>query len=144
MEIKLKRLNANAVIPKRGSKQATGYDLHACIDKTIYIEPNETVMIGTGIAMELPNGIFGAIVARSGLSLKKGLAPANKIDICDSDYRGEYKVALHNHSTVTQEISPLERIAQLIIMPYLSAEFVETDKLGDTERGDGGFGSTGR
>ena len=143
MNIKIKRLNEKAIIPTRGSEQAAGYDLYACIDSPILISPNETVKISTGLAVEIPEGYFGGIFARSGLATKKGLAPANKIGVCDSDYRGEYIVALHNHSNKSQFVEPGERIAQLIVLPYLPVEFTEVEELTDTERGDGGFGSTG-
>lgn len=143
MEIKVKKLCNNAIVPTRGSNNAAGYDLYACINEPIFIDPHETVMIGTGLSIELPDGTFGAVFARSGISVKRGLAPANKVGCCDSDYRGEYKVALHNHSNTTQWVSPNERIAQLVILPYIVAEFVETDSLTETERGVGGFGSTG-
>lgn len=144
MEIKIKRLNENAKIPTRGSKESAGMDLYACIDSPITISPHQTIKIGTGLSLELPNGYFGAIVARSGLSTKKGLAPANKFGVCDSDYRGEYIIPLHNHSNEPQLIYPMERIAQLIIMPYLQVEFIDVNDLTETERGDGGFGSTGK
>ena len=143
MNIKIKRLNEKAIIPTRGSEQAAGYDLYACIDSPILISPNETVKISTGLAVEIPEGYFSGIFARSGLATKKGLAPANKIGVCDSDYRGEYIVALHNHSNKSQFVEPGERIAQLIVLPYLPVEFTEVEELTDTERGDGGFGSTG-
>ena len=143
MEIKVKKLCNNAIVPTRGSNNAAGYDLYACINEPIFSDPHETVMIGTGLSIELPDGTFGAVFARSGISVKRGLAPANKVGCCDSDYRGEYKVALHNHSNTTQWVSPNERIAQLVILPYIVAEFVETDSLTETERGVGGFGSTG-
>lgn len=143
MEVKIKKLKENAVIPTKGSNEAAGFDLYAAINKSIFINPHETVLISTGLSIELPEGTFGAIVARSGISIKRSLAPANKIGVCDSDYRGEYKVALHNHSNVTQWVNPGECIAQLIIMPYINAEFIETENLTDTERGDGGLGSTG-
>lgn len=143
MEVKIKKLNGNAVIPTRGSEKSAGYDLYACIEKSMFIKPHETVMIGTGLSMELPDNTFGAIFARSGIATKRGLAPANKVGICDSDYRGEYIVALHNHSDKTQWVDPEERIAQLIVLPYINVNFIEMDKLDDTERGIGGFGSTG-
>ena len=143
-KIKVKKLNKNAIIPTRGSAEAAGMDLYACTTGSTIIMPHETVMIGTGLAIELPKNTFGAIVARSGLASKQGLAPANKIGIADSDYRGEYKVALHNHSNEPQTIGSMERIAQLIVMPYIPFEFEEVDELSDTERGGNGFGSTGR
>ena len=144
MDIKVKKLKENAIIPTKGSNYAAGMDLYACIDTPVVIAPHETVKIGTGLSIELPDGYFGAIVARSGLSTKQGLAPANKLGVCDSDYRGEYIVPLHNHSNESQTINPMERIAQLIVIPYLSVEFEEVDELTNTERGDKGFGDSGR
>lgn len=141
--VKIKKIHENAIIPIKGSEKAAGYDLYACIDSPVFIHPAETVMIRTGITMELPDETFGAIVARSGVAVKRGLAPANKIGVCDSDYRGEYMVALHNHSNTMQWVNPGERIAQLIIMPYVKVTFEEVEELSDTERGEGGFGSTG-
>ena len=144
MKIDIKKLNENATIPTRGSSQAAGYDLYACIDKTIYIAPHTTVKIGTGLSIEIPDGYFGGIFARSGLATKKGLRPSNCVGACDSDYRGEYIVAIHNDTDETMSIEPNERIAQLIVIPYLPVEFNEVDELSETERGTGGFGSTGR
>lgn len=143
MEIKIKRLKEDAVIPTHGSKYSAGYDLSACVDRPITIPAHETVKIGTGLAIEVPEGYFGAIVARSGLSTKQGLRPANCLGVCDSDFRGEYIVALHNDLNEAQLIMPGQRIAQLIVIPYLPVEFVEVDVLTETERGSGGFGSTG-
>lgn len=144
MNVKIKKLNDNAIIPTRGSEQSAGYDLYACIDEPIQIIPHDTVIIGTGLSIELPENTFGGIFPRSGIATSKGLAPANKVGVCDSDYRGEYKVALHNHSDRTECINPNERIAQLIVIPYINISFEETNILSDTERGDGGFGSTGK
>ena len=144
MKINIKKLNENAIIPTRGSSQAAGYDLYACTSTPIVIAPHETVMIGTGLAVETPEGYASFIFARSGLASKQGLAPSNKVGVVDSDYRGEVKVALHNHSDIPQTINPMERIAQLVVMPYLAVEFNEVDELVETERGEGGFGSTGR
>lgn len=143
MEIKIKKLNPNAVIPTRGSAGAAGCDLYACIDEPITIPAGETVKIGTGLSIAVPNGFFGAIFARSGLATKKGLRPANCVGVADEDYRGEYIVALHNDSNITQIVEPGERVAQLIILPYWITDFTEVDSLDDTERGSGGFGSTG-
>ena len=143
-KIKIKKMNDLAIIPTRGSEYSAGMDLHACISEPIYISPHETVKIDTGIAVELPNGTFGAIFARSGLATKEGLAPANKVGVIDSDYRNSIIVALHNHSNMSRTINPGERIAQLVVLPYLPIEFKEVDKLSDTERGLGGFGSTGK
>lgn len=143
MKINIKKLNKNAVIPSRGSEQAAGYDLYAVTEDIIQIAPHSTIKIGTGLSMELPEGYFGAVFARSGLATKKGLRPANCVGICDSDYRGEYIVALHNDTDELMEIAPQERIAQLVIMPYLPVTFKEVEELSETERGIGGFGSTG-
>lgn len=143
MEVKIIKLKENAVIPTKGSEKSAGYDLYACIEESMFIKPHETVKVGTGLSMELPDGTFGAIFARSGIATKRGLSPANKVGVCDSDYRGEYIVALHNHSDKTQWVDPGERIAQLIVMPYIDIEFYEVDKLDDTKRGIDGFGSTG-
>ena len=144
MNINLKKLTKTAIIPTRGSSQAAGYDLYADIDEPVTIEPHMTEMIHTGIAIEIPDGYFGAIFARSGLAAKQGLRPANCIGVCDSDYRGEYMVALHNDSIIARTVNSGERIAQLIVMPYLYVEFNEIDELTSTERGGGGFGSTGK
>lgn len=144
MNIKIKRLSKEATIPTRGSEYSAGYDLYANIEKPVSIKPHETVKIGTGWAIEIPDGYFGAIFARSGLATKEGLRPANCTGVCDSDYRGEYIVAIHNDSDVVREITPHERIAQLVVIPYLYVDFKETDELSDTSRGEGGFGSTGK
>ncbi len=144
MNIKIKRLSKEATIPTRGSEYSAGYDLYANIEKPVSIKPHETVKIGTGWAIEIPDGYFGAIFARSGLATKEGLRPANCTGVCDSDYRGEYIVAIHNDSDVVREIIPHERIAQLVVIPYLYVDFKETDELSDTSRGEGGFGSTGK
>ena len=143
MQINIKKLKENATIPTSGSKYAAGYDLYACIDEPITIKPHETAKIGTGLAMEIPEGYFGAVFARSGLATKQGLRPANAVGVCDADYRGEYIVALHNDSEFEKTIKPNERIAQLIVMPFLPIEFNEVNELTDTDRGEGGFGSTG-
>ena len=143
MEIKIKKLSEDAVIPTYGSEYSAGADLYALTDEPIVIEPGKTVLVHTGISIEIPEGFGGFIYARSGLSTKRGLAPANKVGVIDADYRGEIMVALHNHSGVTQKIEHGERIAQLVIMPYLACEFIECRELTETERGEGGFGSTG-
>ena len=146
MKIKIKKLNENAIIPERKSEYAAGMDLYACLPKGISIEipPHTTEKIGTGLAMEIPEGYFGAIFARSGLaSSPRALRPANCVGVCDSDYRGEYTVAIHNDSNNTQVVENGERIAQLVVMPYLTVEFDEVNELSETERGEGGFGSTG-
>lgn len=142
-KINIKKLKSNAVIPTYGSEFSAGADLYACIDQTIDIEPHTTVLIKTGISMEIPEGYAGLIYARSGLASKKGLAPANKVGVVDADYRGEIMVALHNHSEVTASIENGERIAQMVITPFLKAEFNLVDELSETLRGSGGFGSTG-
>ncbi|MBE5942614.1 MAG: dUTP diphosphatase [Lachnospiraceae bacterium] len=141
--VPIKKLDEKAIIPTYGSAYAAGADLYACLDETVTIAPGETLLIHTGIAMEIPAGYAGLIYARSGLASKKGLAPANKVGVVDADYRGEIMVALHNHSNVAASVEPQERIAQLVITPYLTAQFEETDNLSDTVRGAGGFGSTG-
>lgn len=142
--VPVKKLNPEAVMPTYGSEYAAGADLYACIEEPVSFEPGETQLIHTGLSMEIPTGYVGLIYARSGLASKKGLAPANKVGVIDADYRGELMVALHNHSNVPASIEPQERIAQLVITPYLTAHFEETDQLSDTVRGAGGFGSTGR
>lgn len=144
VNINIKKLKENAVIPTYGSEYAAGADLYACIDESLTINPGETKFIGTGIALEVPEGYAGLIYARSGLSCKQGLAPANKVGVVDADYRGEITVALHNHSLEPKSIEPNERIAQMVIAPFLSASFHEVDELSDTVRGVDGFGSTGR
>lgn len=143
MQISIQLLNNLAKVPTRGSEYAAGYDLYAATDYIIDIAPHSTVKIGTGVAMELPEGTFGAIFARSGLATKKGLRPANCVGVCDSDYRGEYIVPLHNDTDEIMSIEPGERIAQLIVMNFNPIEFNVVNKLSDTERGDGGFGSSG-
>ena len=143
MDVKIKKLNPNAHIPTAGSDKAAGYDLYACIEEAIEIQPQKMAKIGTGIAITPPEGYFGAIFARSGLSTKRGLRPANCVGACDEDYTGEYIVVLYNDSNIIQTIEPGERIAQLIFLPYISVNMIEVDELEETERGDGGFGSTG-
>lgn len=143
--VKIKKLNEKAKIPTRGSEYAAGYDLYACLDNDyLEIPSHETKMIHTGIALELPHGYFGAIFARSGLATKKNLRPSNCVGVCDEDYNGEYIVALHNDSEFTKTIADGERVAQLVVLPYLSVEFEEVTELTETKRGNGGFGSTGR
>ena len=141
--VNIKKLKANAALPVYSSAAAAGADLRACREEDVIIRPGKTEMISTGLAMEVPEGYAGLIYARSGLASKRGLAPANKVGVIDSDYRGEIMVALHNHSEEAAVISHGERIAQLIITPYLTAEFTEKEVLEETERGFGGFGSTG-
>ena len=143
-DIKVKKLDERAKLPVYGSEYAAGADLYAIVDGgEITVGVGETAFIHTGIAVELPLGTVGLIYARSGMACKKGLAPANKVGVVDCDYRGEIMVALHNHSGTAQSIAPRERIAQMVIAPYVTAEFNETDTLSDTVRGQGGFGSTG-
>lgn len=145
MEIKIKKLRENAIIPSRGSLFAAGYDLYACLDgENITIEPHKSAKIGTGIAAALPAGYFGAIFARSGLATKQNLRPANCVGVVDSDYRGEFIVCLHNDSDDMRVINNGERVAQLVLMPFMEMDFIETDALDETERGVGGFGSTGK
>ncbi len=141
--VHVKKLNDKAILPAYGSEFAAGADLYACLDYDLEVKPHQTVLIPTGIALELPLGYAGLIYARSGLATKKGLAPANKVGVVDCDYRGEVKVALHNHSEDKQTVSAGERVAQLVITPYITAEFIESDYLSETVRGAGGFGSTG-
>ena len=144
MKIQLKKLREGAVMPKRGSEYSAGYDLFACIDAPVTLAPHETVKIGTGISASVPEGYFGAVFARSGLAAKQGLRPANCVGVCDSDYRGEYIVALHNDSEFPQTVSNGDRIAQLVILPFMEADFEFVDELDVTGRGAGGFGSTGK
>ena len=145
MEISIQKLNQNAVIPTRGSKFAAGYDLYACIDtnEALIIKPHQTSKLHTGVAVAIPDGYFGGIYARSGVASKRGLRPANCVGVIDADYRGEIIVALHNDSEVEQLVVGGERIAQLVIMPFLPVDFKVVDELDDTDRGEGGFGSTG-
>jgi dUTP pyrophosphatase len=142
-KVKIHLLNNKAKMPVCGSKYSAGYDLHSICDEVVTIGPHETIKMNTGISLEIPEGYFGAIFARSGIATKRGLRPANCTGVVDSDYRGEVIVALHNDTDQLQMVEPGERIAQLVIMPYLSVEFEETDNLQETQRGSGGFGSTG-
>ncbi len=144
--MKIKKLNPNATLPKYSSEYAAGADLYACIDegeREILIAPSEAKLIHTGIAMEIPCGFVGLVYARSGLATKRGLAPSNKVGVIDCDYRGELMVSLYNQSSETQRVEHGERIAQLVITPYITVEFEEVEELSDTVRGEGGFGSTG-
>ena len=143
MEIKIKKLHDNAKVPTKAHPTDAGFDLYACLGNNIYIYPHETIMIPIGFAWEIPEGYFGAVFARSGLATKQGLRPANCVGVIDSDYRGEIIVAVHNDSGINRTISNGDRIAQLVIMPYLAVNFVEVDDLADTDRGKNGFGSTG-
>lgn len=145
VKVNFKRLDKNAHAPTYGSEYAAGADLYALTNgETVSFSPGETKMIHTGLAVEIPVGYAGLVYARSGIATKRGLAPANKVGVIDSDYRGEVMISLHNHSNTDQEISDGERIAQLVIAPFLAAEFCETEELSDTARGEGGFGSTGK
>lgn len=141
--VKFKKLNENAIIPKYGTPYAAGADIYACEGKDVIVKPHTTVFIHTGIAVAIPEGMVGLIYARSGLASKRSLAPANKVGVIDSDYRGEIIVSLHNHSEIEQIVSDKERIAQLVIAPYYTADFEESE-LDDTDRGENGFGSTGK
>ncbi len=143
LDVKIKKLDDNAIIPTYGSEFSAGADLYALVDGQLTINPHKTVMVHTGISIEIPEGYGGFIFARSGLASKKGLAPANKVGVVDADYRGEIMVALHNHSSDAVVIENGERIAQFVIMPFVAANFVEVQTLSDTVRGSGGFGSTG-
>lgn len=143
-KVAVKKLREGAILPTFGSNEAAGADLYACLEQDVTIAPGETVFVPTGLAMELPRGYAGLIYARSGLACKRGLAPANKVGVVDSDYRGEFIVALHNHGSQPQTISHGERIAQLVVTPVLIPEYIEVETLSDTQRGTGGFGSTGR
>lgn len=143
MDVNIKLLTETATLPTRGSDYAAGYDLYADIDHDILINPSHTEMIGSGIAVEIPEGYFGAIFARSGIAKERGLRPANCVGVIDSDYRGEIKIAVHSDSPYLQKITPQERIAQLVILPYANVNFNVVDELEDTVRGEGGFGSTG-
>ena len=142
--IRVKKLKENAILPTYGSTEAAGADLYACLDNSVVIAPGESAFIPTGLSMELPKGYAGLIYARSGLACKKGLAPANKVGVIDSDYRGEFIVVLHNHSKESREVAHGERIAQLVITPVFTPGFTEVSELTDTMRSSGGFGSTGK
>ncbi len=142
--ISVKRLRENAVLPTYGSQEAAGADLYACLDAPVIIAPGASAFIPTGLAMQIPSGYAGLIYARSGLACKRGLAPANKVGVVDSDYRGEFMVVLHNHSAQDQTVSHGERIAQLVVTPVLTPDFQEVEQLTDTQRSAGGFGSTGK
>ena len=142
--VHVKILRDGAKLPTYGTAGAAGADLYACVDAPVTIRPGETAFIPTGIALEVPEGCAGLVYARSGLACKRGLAPANKVGVIDSDYRGEFIVALHNHGTESQTVASGERIAQLVVTPILMPEYVETDSLSSTQRGEGGFGSTGK
>lgn len=144
IDVNIKKLNKKAIIPTYGTEYSAGFDLYSVSDEEITINPHETVFIKTGLAMEIPIGYGGFIFARSGLSTKKGLAPVNKVGIIDADYRGEIMVALYNQTNETKTIDAHERIAQMVIMPFITANFIETNELSETKRGNNGFGSTGQ
>ena len=145
MQIKIKKVNPNAKLPTHGSEQAAGYDLYACLDtENITIDAHKTVKVPTGLSMAIPEGYFGAIFARSGLAAKEGLRPANCVGVVDSDYRGEFIVMLHNDTNEPKTVENGDRVAQLVVMPYMTIDFEETDSLDETQRGTGGFGSTGK
>ena len=143
-KIRVKKLHPNAILPTYGSANAAGADLYACIDSPVTIAPGEVFWVPTGIALEVPVGCAGLVYARSSMGAKRGLAPANKVGVVDSDYRGEIKVVLLNHSKQPQTIEPGERVAQFVITPVLTPQYEEVAQLSDTDRGAGGFGSTGK
>lgn len=144
MNVSVKKLREGAILPTYGSPEAAGADLYACLEEKITIAPGESVFVPTGLSMEIPKGYAGLIYARSGMACKRGLAPANKVGVIDSDYRGEFIVVLHNHGNQAQTVENGERIAQLVITPVLTPAFEEVEALSDTERSGGGFGSTGK
>ena len=144
MKINIKRLSETAKLPERGSAYAAGYDLFADLQEAIEIKPHETYMINTGVAMEIPEGYWGGVFARSGLSAKEGLRPANCVGVVDADYRGPVCVALHNDGEVSRTVVPGQKVAQLVVVPFLAVEFDEVEELSDTARSSGGFGSTGK
>ncbi len=142
--VRVKKLHPNAQLPTYGSASAAGADLYACLEESVTVAPGETFWVPTGIALEVPAGCAGLVYARSSLGAKRGLAPANKVGVVDSDYRGEIRVVLLNHSKEPQTIQPGERVAQFVITPVLTPAYVEAEELEDTDRGIGGFGSTGK
>ena len=144
MDVSICLLREGAQMPTYGSDYAAGADLYACLEAPVTIAAGATAMIPTGVAMEIPQGLVGLVYARSGLATKRGLAPANKVGVIDSDYRGEIFVALHNHGTTDQTVAHGERVAQLVLTPYVTAAFSAVESLSDTVRGAGGFGSTGK
>ncbi len=144
MKVRFTKLDARATVPTYGTAAAAGADLYALPDGDISVAPGETVLVHTGLALEIPVGYMGLVFARSGLASKRGLAPANKVGVIDADYRGEIMVALYNQSDKTQVIASGERVAQLVLVPFLAAEYEESESLSETDRGAGGFGSTGR
>lgn len=142
--IRVKKLDPNAILPTYGSSEAAGADLYACLQAPVVINPGETAWIPTGIALEVPKGCAGLVYARSSLGTKRGLAPANKVGVVDSDYRGEIRVVLFNHGKEPQTVENGERVAQFLITPILTPQYIASDSLSDTDRGIGGFGSTGK
>ena len=142
--IRVKILREGARLPSYGSAEAAGADLYACLSEAVTIAPGATAFLPTGIALEVPKGCAGLVYARSGMACKRGLAPANKVGVVDSDYRGEIMVALHNHGEVEQTVESGERIAQFVITPVLTPAYEMAENLSDTARNDGGFGSTGK
>lgn len=143
INIEIKKLDERAIIPTYGTEFSAGADIYALLDEPVCIAPGETVFIHTGIAIAIPEGFVGLNFARSGMASKRGLAPANKVGVIDSDYRGEVMVALHNHGKVPQTVEHGDRVAQMVFVPYYTAEFLQVDELDSTVRGEGGFGSTG-
>ena len=143
-KVAVKKLRPGAKMPTFGSREAAGADLYACLEEPVTIEPGETVFLPTGLSMALPKGYVGLVYARSGLACKQGLAPANKVGVIDSDYRGEFMIALHNHGTEARVVEHGDRIAQLVVTPVIQPDYYEADTLEDTPRGTGGFGSTGK
>ena len=144
LSVKVKKLHPNAKLPSYGSAEAAGADLYACLEETVTIAPGEIFWVPTGIALEVPKGCAGLVYARSSMGAKRGLAPANKVGVVDSDYRGEIRVVLLNHSKQPQILEPGERVAQFVITPVLQPQYEEVEELTDTTRGSGGFGSTGK
>ena len=142
--VRVKKMHPNAKLPTYGSPEAAGADLYACLDEAVTIQPGEVYWVPTGIALEVPKGCAGLVYARSSMGAKRGLAPANKVGVVDSDYRGEIKVVLLNHSKQPQTLEPGERVAQFVITPVLTPAYEEAEDLSDTSRGIGGFGSTGK
>lgn len=142
--VRVKKLHPNAQLPTYGSACAAGADLYACLEEPVTVAPGETFWVPTGIALEVPAGCAGLVYARSSMGAKRGLAPANKVGVVDSDYRGEIRVVLLNHSKEPQTIQPGERVAQFVITPVITPSYIEAEELADTDRGTGGFGSTGR
>ena len=143
-KVAVKKLRPGAKMPTFGSREAAGADLYACLEEPVTIEPGKTVFLPTGLSMALPKGYVGLVYARSGLACKQGLAPANKVGVIDSDYRGEFMIALHNHSTEPRVVKHGDRIAQLVVTPVIQPNYYEADTLDETSRGTGGFGSTGK